>query len=210
MTAPVRTIPTGLNEIQISRPFKCAVTTWARPFFVLLPGMFQVAPSSLSSSRVMPAISFRLWPVSSNTLSSGPNTRGASAASGASTDWHACQNQRISSAVSTRSRAFGPAGRCTLAHGLLSTRRCRLSQLNMLERAARSARPRLSDMLRLRAVMPGIATRRASSMALQISWPSMAATGRSAQRCARPPFASSGSPRALAVKKRQAYAAHVT
>ena len=25
MTAPVRTIPTGLNEIQISRLFKCAV-----------------------------------------------------------------------------------------------------------------------------------------------------------------------------------------
>ena len=98
-------------------------TTWARPFFVLLPGMFQVAPSSLSSSRVMPATSFRLWPVSSNTLSSGPNTRGASAASGASTDSHARQNQRISSAVSTRSRAFGPAGRCTPAHGLLSTRR---------------------------------------------------------------------------------------
>ena len=37
------------------------------PFFVLLPGMFQVAPSSLSSRRVMPAISFRLWPVSINT-----------------------------------------------------------------------------------------------------------------------------------------------
>ena len=28
-------------------------------------------------SRVMPATSFRLWPVSSNTLSSGPNGRGA-------------------------------------------------------------------------------------------------------------------------------------
>ena len=42
-------------------------TVCARPFFVLLPGMFQVAPSSLSSRRVMPAISFRLWPVSINT-----------------------------------------------------------------------------------------------------------------------------------------------
>ena len=54
----------------------------------------------------------------------------------------------------------------------------------MLGRAARSARPRLSDMSRLRAVTPGMATRRASSITLQISWPSMAATGRSAQRCA--------------------------
>jgi hypothetical protein len=35
-------------------------TVCARPFFVLLPGMFQVAPSSLSSRRVMPATSFRL------------------------------------------------------------------------------------------------------------------------------------------------------
>src|SRR6478672_5904591 len=50
----------------------------------------------------------------------------------------------------------------------------------MLERAAKSARPRLSDMSRLRAVMPGIATRRASSITLQISWLSMPATGRSA------------------------------
>jgi hypothetical protein len=38
-------------------------TVCARPAFVLLPGMFQVAPSSLSSRRVMPAISFRLWPL---------------------------------------------------------------------------------------------------------------------------------------------------
>jgi hypothetical protein len=61
--------------------------------------------------------------VRSKTLSSGPNGRGAPGATGASTDSHARQNQRISSAVSTRSRAFGPAGRCTPAHGLLSTRR---------------------------------------------------------------------------------------
>jgi hypothetical protein len=66
-------------------------TVCARPFFVLLPGMFQVAPSSLSSPRVMPATSFRLWPVSSNTLSSGANGRGAPGASGASTDSHARQ-----------------------------------------------------------------------------------------------------------------------
>jgi hypothetical protein len=45
--------------------------------------------TSLSSSRVMPATSFRLWPVSSNTLSSGPNGREAPGASGASTDSHA-------------------------------------------------------------------------------------------------------------------------
>ena len=63
-------------------------TTCARPFFVLLPGMFQVAPSSLSSPRVMPATSFRLWPVSSNTLSSGANGRGAPGASGV--DGFAC------------------------------------------------------------------------------------------------------------------------
>jgi hypothetical protein len=44
-------------------------TVCARRFFVLLPGMFQVAPSSLSPRRVMPAappdcfVKFKLkWP----------------------------------------------------------------------------------------------------------------------------------------------------
>ena len=47
----------------------------------------------------------------------------------------------------------------------------------MLERAAKSARPRLSDMSRLRAAMPGIAIRRASSITLQTSWASMPVSG---------------------------------
>ena len=64
-------------------------TTCGSLFLVREPGMLQVAPSALSSSRVMPATSRSRAPVNSKTLSSLPN--------GSPTLPQASQNRRNSS-----------------------------------------------------------------------------------------------------------------
>ena len=63
-------------------------TTWVLWFLVLLPGIVQIAPSSLSSPVSIRAASFSLLPVSSISLKSAPNGGVITSA--------ACQNAAIS------------------------------------------------------------------------------------------------------------------
>ena len=99
-------------------------TMCALPFFVRPPGRCHV-PSSCSWSRVhagdfVPPLAGQQQqlgrgPIRTDAQRQEPTARRP--------DLHATQNHLISSAVNTRSRASGPVGRCTPAHGLLSTRR---------------------------------------------------------------------------------------
>ena len=156
-------------------------TTCGRRFLVRKPGMFQAAPSSLNSARRMPATSFNRHPVSSNSLSTAPNGSPAAASV-------AAQNLAISALLSTRSRACGVSGRCTVVQGLNSTRRCCKSQRYIRERQLSIARARDSVGSSLRRSKPGAPRSRVSATTLWMSWPSISITGRSRQRSASPPW----------------------
>src|SRR5262245_34756772 len=96
-------------------------TLYGRLFLVLLPGNCH-NPLACNSVRRIPATSLRRAPVKSSSLKMAPN--GSPIAS------QACPKNRISSLLKVRSRGLGAAGRCSPAHGLLLTRRCRCSHVN--------------------------------------------------------------------------------
>ena len=160
-------------------------TTCVRWFFVRSPGMVQLAPSSLNSSRYMPQTSLSLQPVNSK-------SRNAARNGGASCSVPR-QNQRTSTSLNTRSRAGGADGRHTPTQGLLAMRRCRSSQRNR-PRARRASCGRVT---RRAAVAPGQPRdRRAAAprpRRCATPCPSISRTSRPAQVSASEPLITSGS-----------------